>query len=121
MELNSWLSGVLSAGAVDANSLNVKQLRDLAAALDAEIIRREVTDKKDCLDEIKKLAKARGFSLEELTGSAPAPKEREKAFVRIKYRNPKMMSQTWTGRGKKPHWVTDWLKEGGTLDELLVS
>lgn len=24
----------------------------------------------------------------------------------------------WAGRGKKPRWVTDWLEEGGTLEQL---
>jgi len=24
----------------------------------------------------------------------------------------------WTGRGQKPRWVTDWLAEGGTLEQL---
>lgn len=47
-----------------------------------------------------------------LVGDAPAPidelKERRtrKAGV-AKYRNPANPEQTWTGRGKKPNWLTD--------------
>lgn len=121
MELNKWLSNVLAEGVTTADALSVNQLRGLAAALEAEIVRREISGKREALEELKKLAKSRGYSLEELTGQTGAAKEREKSAVRIKYRNPKMMSQTWTGRGKKPHWVTNWLSEGGSLEDLLVS
>ena len=33
--------------------------------------------------------------------------------ARPKYRNPKDESQTWTGRGRKPHWVVAYLEAQG--------
>ena len=36
--------------------------------------------------------------------------------ARQKYRNPKDESQTWTGRGRSPHWVTDYLKSQGWVE-----
>lgn len=58
-------------------------------------------------------AKEFGFSLDEVIGagtkgSKGAPK----------YANPADPSQTWTGRGRKPNWVIEALKNGVSLDDL---
>jgi len=35
-----------------------------------------------------------------------------------KYRHPHRQNMTWSGKGKKPRWVEEWLEAGNTLDEL---
>jgi DNA-binding protein H-NS len=40
--------------------------------------------------------------------------------VEAKYRHPDT-TQTWTGRGRQPTWVTDLLTSGRTLDQLKIS
>lgn len=53
---------------------------------------------------------------EQATGAAPAwpfPGA-------IKYRHPNNSQLTWSGRGKKPAWVTAWLNSGGSLEDLEV-
>lgn len=37
-----------------------------------------------------------------------------------RYRHPSDTSLTWTGRGRKPAWVAEWLVNGGTLEQLEV-
>jgi DNA-binding protein H-NS len=44
----------------------------------------------------------------------PSPK------VSPKFQNPKQASQTWTGRGKRPHWVTEMLEAGKSLDDIRI-
>jgi DNA-binding protein H-NS len=41
--------------------------------------------------------------------------------VHPKYRNPERPSETWSGRGRQPHWVGDQLKSGRKFDELLIA
>jgi len=41
--------------------------------------------------------------------------------VRPKYRNPDRPSETWSGRGKQPHWVGAQLQSGKEFDELLIA
>jgi DNA-binding protein H-NS len=41
--------------------------------------------------------------------------------VHPKYRNPETPSETWSGRGKQPHWVGAQLRSGKKVDELLIS
>jgi DNA-binding protein H-NS len=51
-----------------------------------------------------------------------APRERRK-YPRVfpKYRNPNEPSETWSGRGKQPRWLTAALKTGHTIDEFVIS
>lgn len=48
-------------------------------------------------------------SKESKTTRAPAP---------IKYRNGDL---TWAGRGRKPAWLEEHIKNGGSIDDYLVS
>ena len=51
-----------------------------------------------------------------------APVQRRKyPKVFPKYRNPNDPSETWTGRGKKPRWLTAALKAGHTIEEFVIS
>lgn len=61
-------------------------------------------------------APAGGEGDEEEEGSAPASPAKGTKNPVVAYRHPAGM--TWSGRGKKPKWVEDWLAEGRSLDEL---
>ncbi len=37
-----------------------------------------------------------------------------------KYRNPNDPTQTWTGRGRQPKWVSELLNQGYTLEQLKI-
>ena len=104
---------------MDLSSLTIAQLRDLQQQIPAELKRREVQEKANILNEVRAFAKARGFVLEELVGKevkikAPTGK------VKVKYRHPENASLEWTGRGRQPKWVAEWLTKGGLLDSLTV-
>lgn len=47
-----------------------------------------------------------------------ARKERKKVDVR--YIDPENQNNTWTGRGKKPIWIQDYISKGRQLEEFLV-
>ena len=51
-----------------------------------------------------------------------APRERRQ-YPRVfpKYRNPNEPSETWSGRGKQPRWLTAALKTGHTIDEFAIA
>ena len=40
--------------------------------------------------------------------------------VMPRYRNPLDLSQTWSGRGMKPKWLTEQMAQGRTLEEFLI-
>lgn len=58
-------------------------------------------------------------------GPAPAAQPSSLSPVRggrpeVSFRNPDDLMQTWTGRGKPPRWVTDWVQGGKSLEALRV-
>jgi DNA-binding protein H-NS len=53
--------------------------------------------------------------------NAPVAGRRPYPLVRPKYRNPKKPSETWSGRGRQPHWVQRQLGSGKQLKDLLIS
>lgn len=57
------------------------------------------------------------------SATAPAAEADSKARAaspEVRYRHPDF-TQTWTGRGRAPKWVRDWIDAGKTLDSLQVS
>jgi DNA-binding protein H-NS len=38
----------------------------------------------------------------------------------VAFRNPANEHQAWTGRGKPPRWVTEWVQSGKSLEALRV-
>jgi DNA-binding protein H-NS len=51
---------------------------------------------------------------------AASPPRRKYPRVLPKYRNPLSPSQTWSGRGKTPHWFANALKMGRKIDDFRI-
>ena len=41
--------------------------------------------------------------------------------VRPKFRNPVEPSQTWAGRGKRPRWLSAYLRDGKKVDDFRIA
>jgi DNA-binding protein H-NS len=49
------------------------------------------------------------------------PPRRAYPKVLPKYQNPKNTAETWSGRGKQPHWVQAQLRAGKKLEHFLIA
>ncbi|WP_298621137.1 H-NS histone family protein [uncultured Zoogloea sp.] len=119
---------------MDISTLSLAELRRLQTKVETEIRRRSDTAKKDLLKRMQKLAAEHGMSLTDVIGgqeaiekAAPAPKKAAakpaakkaaKPASVIKFRHPENAAIGWTGHGRKPQWVIDWLAQGKALDDL---
>lgn len=106
---------------------------DLSGLSNAEL-EQLIVDAKNRIDALKKQqyaelrkaleaqARSAGFDIYELfAGRTRAPAAAgDKRVVAPKYRNPANKEQTWTGRGKQPHWVRDALASGKNLEQLAI-
>lgn len=103
---------------IDVSSLSLDEVKSLQVALQKRLDAQKADDLRA---QIVKLCKDAGLDVQDviapLRASKPA-QTRSKGAVAVKYRKE---DNTWTGRGKRPAWVTQHLENGGTLDELLVS
>jgi len=108
---------------------------------------RESLEKKQVVAEIKAVAKKHGFTLSDLlkepastsaskstklaktqdahkkakrVSSSKGTKPKRRAKAKIKFRNPGNRNETWTGRGRQPRWVAEFVSRGGELSQLTV-
>jgi len=102
---------------VDINSLSLKELKDLQSQVARAIASYEDRKKKEAIAELEEIARAKGFSLAELTGVVAT---RKRAPATAKYANPADSSDTWSGRGRKPHWFVAALAAGKTPEDLAL-
>jgi DNA-binding protein H-NS len=105
---------------MDLSTLTAAQLRDLQQQIPAELKRREAQEKQNILSEVKAFAKARGYALEELVGKEAAKPKTSGGKVKVKYRHPQDASLEWTGRGRQPKWVVEWVAKGSKIEALAV-
>ncbi|MDR0564077.1 MAG: H-NS histone family protein [Azoarcus sp.] len=107
---------------IDLENMPMPELRTLRAQVEAEIRRRGSATQR-LLRRVQKLAAEQGLSLNELLeidGGDSRSATVSRSGASIKYRNPVNPSQGWTGHGRKPRWVIDYLANGGTIDKLAV-
>lgn len=102
---------------INLNTLSLKELRDLQSQVARAVSTFEDRKKKEALAELEEVARAKGFSLAELTGATIA---RKRAPATAKYANPADPSNTWSGRGRKPRWFEAALKAGKRPEDLAI-
>lgn len=90
-----------------------KELVEARDAIDATLSKRRAEVKR----KIAELATGSGFEITELFGGKRGGR---KAASGPKYRNSKDTSQTWTGRGRKPNWLVEAVKQGAKLQSFEV-
>src|SRR5512132_2862032 len=97
--------------------------------IDADLASMSVNDLWELQDKISKLLEAKLLTekkmlddrLSRLRPAKTDPKPRRYyPPVSPKFANPDEPSQVWSGRGKRPHWVTEKLASGLTLEDLSI-
>src|SRR5918992_1886574 len=116
----------------DTHEINIAniptlKLKALFKDIETELKHRDVTDKKKALERMRDIAAEYGLSLSEVINKegrldTKKPKlKNEDQNSKPKYINPDNPDQTWSGRGQKPKWLKEALKEGLTLEELAAN
>lgn len=106
---------------VDLAGYTLGELKGLQHDLERAIKDRQQQDVQKAREQILAIAKGAGVSLEELLSNAgPRTKMRSGRKVEAKYQNPNDTSQTWTGRGRQPRWLTEAMANGKKPDDFLI-
>jgi DNA-binding protein H-NS len=102
---------------IDLGALSLPELKKLERDVVKAIATFEERQKAEARAEAEAVAKKFGFALVELVDVA-APKK--KAAPGAKYRHPENPSITWSGRGRKPGWISEGLAAGKTLADFAI-
>lgn len=109
---------------VDLGAMTVDELWQLHEELSTVLATRLTSEKRELEKRLAQLQR------EEAAGGLERPRptdgrepRQRRAYPRVlpKYRNPANPAETWSGRGKQPHWVAVALKAGHDIDEFLIS
>lgn len=102
----------------DLKELGIEELQRLSnlvsRVLDDRIHAERVAVERRILDEANRY----GIDLSKLNAGKPRSRRPQKGPA--KYADPNNPVRTWTGTGRQPAWVQLHIKEGGTLDDLLI-
>jgi DNA-binding protein H-NS len=105
--------------ALPAMSINeLWALHENIAAILVEKIEGEKVKLQGRLDELN-----RRFGVPPVLGKPLAKARARRPYPKVnpKFQNPQRPSETWAGRGKKPHWVSELLNAGGSIDDLRIA
>src|SRR5438445_12536466 len=108
---------------MDLSNMSLGDLRNLQEQIKQEIKKREQQDVQKARDQIMAIAQSVGIPLKDLLGAAGRGAKSANAntgSVAVRFRNPADASQQWTGRGRQPKWVKEWVEGGKSMDELRV-
>lgn len=102
---------------IDLTELSLKELKKLQKDVETAVENYSERKRQEALAELEAVAREKGFTLAELTGTSA--KKKSKPIV-AKYVNPNDPSQKWSGRGRKPRWVTELLGAGKKLSDFEI-
>lgn len=95
----------------------IQKIQEQIAALQKEADQLIAQQRAEVIDAIKSQIKTYGLTAKDL-GLLERPSSRVGMVVPVKYR---LNDDTWTGRGRKPKWLEDYLSQGGNLETLRIA
>lgn len=105
---------------LDLEKYSLEDLRALRTKVDRAIASFETRKRREALAAAEDVARQHGFNLNDLTGKPGRAPRRTSAPGEAKYAHPDDASLTWSGRGRRPRWVTEMLDAGRSLEDMLV-
>ncbi len=102
---------------MDLNGLSLDELKQLRKDIDKALATVEKRRKQEAQAAARAAVEQYGFSLDEILGDKP---KGTKSISLPKYADPTNPNNTWTGRGRRPQWVTTHIEAGGSLDDLAI-
>jgi DNA-binding protein H-NS len=103
------------------DNLSLADLNELAARVQKAIASKKDEDRGDMLKELKALASAKGYTLDELLGKGPGGRrQRSDKGVKLKPKYVGPNGEIYTGRGPTPKWLKSLERKGEKRDKFLV-
>jgi DNA-binding protein H-NS len=109
---------------MDLSNMSLGDLRNLQEQIKQEMKQREQQEVQKAREQIMAIAQSVGVPLKDLLAAGgrggKAGGKSGAGSVAVRFRNPDNESQQWTGRGRQPKWVKEWVEGGKSIDKLRV-
>jgi DNA-binding protein H-NS len=93
--------------------MSYAELAEVERQIERLKIEKQTAERDALREKVTALLKERGYTIQELFGKG----RKEKGIVAVKYRDPKNLENTWTGRGRMPRWMVAATKSGKARKE----
>lgn len=110
---------------INLKDYTLVELKKLDTQVQRELEKRQDAARKALARDFRKLAAEKGIDAREILAEVSREPKSPKKGTKIKkaksellYWNPIDPSQGWSGRGRKPNWVINYLENGGALESL---
>lgn len=97
------------------DKMTIKELKELRARVDKTMASKHDQERSGLKEKFKEMAEEAGFNLAEIVGGARGRGRNSSAVA--KFVNPENTSQTWSGRGRMPKWLSERVKAGEKTDK----
>lgn len=105
---------------LDLSVLSVSQLALLQEELDKQRASAQERERQAVKSRVVEVLESAGYSVADLHNLFPGS-GRQTSQARAAYRHPTKRHVFWTGKGRKPQWLIEYVSvEGQTLDDLRV-
>ena len=99
------------------SSFNLNELKEIEEKTKIIIANKQEEALVELKAKVADLANDCGFSVDDLLGRT---RKMPGMGLEAKYRNPENPNETWSGRGKHPHWLRDFLADDGKIEDCLI-
>jgi DNA-binding protein H-NS len=100
----------------DLERMTLKELQELEVRVKKARANVQDRSRADLRKKIEAMVADAGFRMTDIFGGRGG----KGRTVAAKYVNPDDPSETWTGRGRKPRWLSAKLQEGARLEKFLI-
>jgi DNA-binding protein H-NS len=105
---------------IDLSQHTLADLRKLQEQIKEEMKSREAQEIQKAREQILAIAQGVGRSVQDLLASS-GKTAKKTGTVAVRFQHPENQSQKWTGRGRQPKWVKEWIEGGQPIEKLRVS
>ena len=102
--------------AKDPAKMSLKELQELELKVKKVKLSMQERSRSELRHKLESMAAQAGFKLSDLFGGRGGKGRK----VAAKYANPDDPSQTWSGRGRKPRWLTARVSAGDRVEKFLI-
>lgn len=102
----------------DLSKYSLSQLKKIQNDVEEELKKRHFLSVSQAREQILHIARATGMSIDDLVSSRFSKESKEP--LAAKYRHPDDSEKQWSGRGRMPGWIKDWIASGKDLSEAKV-
>jgi DNA-binding protein H-NS len=106
----------------DLDAMSTDEMWRLHVEIGQVLSVRLTSEKRELEKRLAQLRRERELPQTEVTLSRQSPPRERRKYPRVlpKYQNPDEPSETWSGRGKRPRWLTAALKTGHTIEDFII-